>query len=728
MSRTILYSFTLLLSALLLFFIQPMVGKMLLPYLGGTPAVWNVCLLFFQSTLLFGYLYAHGLSQLKIRTQIFIHLGLMLLPLFLLPIGIPESITNFIPQFGTPAYWLLLVLLLYVGLPFFVVSASAPILQRWFSLSQDAKAKDPYSLYAASNLGSISGLILFPLLAEPKLNLSEQGNLWKILYWILIFLFVAVALWLLKENKTVKSNPIEKPDLDIKATKWNQRGLWLFFAFIPSSLMLGVTTYMTTDIAAIPLFWVVPLALYLISFILVFSYWPETLHKFFAVLMPIALSTSIFLLVANEGMQRLWVTAAVFLTTLFIVCLVAHGQLARSRPEVRHLTEFYLWMSLGGVLGGIFNALLAPLLFNSVFELPLILAFSGLLFSITSPKVYRWSLGAALAISFSLAATYLVLHYGLEASEQTIKKVSYGVPIVLILLWYVRPLYFVATGIAIYLIFSVTTKDADSIFQKRNFYDVVKINSFEEGWLHSLVHGGTVHGSQRRDSTENLQIPLSYYHPTGPLGDIIDLIKTLDKKRVAAVGLGTGAIAAYADTSWRLVFYELNPVMEQIALDKKYFTYLSDCKDRRCDLAVVLGDGRLSLSKSKEVFDLIVLDAFSSASIPIHLLTLEALQIYLNKLSPDGLVAFHISNYHLNLETVLYRLSKQLGLSARIRNDFNPELNEEKEVSTWVVMSRNEDSLFVLDTNIEWTLLQADPDAPLWTDTHSDIIRVIQWE
>ncbi len=735
----VLYSVTLLVSALLLFSVQPMVGKMILPKLGGSPSVWNTCMVFFQASLLAGYAYAHWTtSRWGVRRQAVFHLGLMMLPLAVLPIAFAEQAVP--PATGNPSFWLLAQLALAAGLPFLLVSTSAPLLQKWFSSTGHTHSRDPYFLYATSNAGSFLALLGYPLLFEPRAGLAMQSRLWTAGYVLLIGLVAgcAVVLWrtgrAVGEDERLGSKPDSQPIAANVKIPLRRRLYWLILAAVPSSLMLGVTTHITTDVAAVPLFWVIPLALYLLSFVLVFArkeYLPQALMgrvmAYLVVLMPPLLLSSVVM------MPQL--VFAFHLLTFFVICMVCHGVLARNRPDAEHLTEFYLWMSLGGVLGGSLNALVAPAVLNSVAEYPAVLVLACLLRPATNPrdgrKVFdRRDLGAvaglaALAVGCAFAARAVDSDSAILATV-----VAWGIPAFVCFVLKDRPVRFALAMAIVFLSLSLSADNriGKPIFVQRSFFGVNRVRVDSEKGVHLLVNGHTMHGIQRMLPEPSLD-PLAYYHRTGPVGDIFAAMAQDDSKRqVGIVGLGSGAIAAYARPGQQFTFYEIDPVVRRIATDPRYFTFLDQC---RGDYKIVLGDARLQLAKEPDGrFDLLVLDAFSSDSIPTHLLTREALQTYCRKLRDDGVVVFHVSNRFLDLTPMLAQLARECRLVCYVRNDLDISAAEKaqgKAASTYVIMARRRSDLGDLPRDSDWSKVVADSGTRGWTDDYSDILGLLRW-
>lgn len=719
------YAATLVLSALLLFLVQPMFAKMVLPSLGGTPAVWNTCMVFFQAALLAGYGYAHlGARWLAPRRQALLHVVLLALSLLTLPVW-PRYVD---PGDAPPALWLIGLLAVSLGTPFIMLSASAPMLQRWFAGSGHARARDPYFLYSASNVGSLAALLGYPLLAEPLLTLRQQSFAWGAGYGVLV-LAIAGCAWLQWRSArgaiaTAAGNAAE-PAAARRPLTVPRRLRWLLLAFVPSSLMLGVTTHATTDVAAIPLLWVLPLALYLLTFVITFAQRPVLAHGWMLNLQLVVLVAALvpFLWQARS----LWLLLPLHLTLFFVSAMVCHGELARDRPATRHLTEFYLWMALGGVLGGMFNALLAPVLFDAILEYPIAIALACLV----RPGVLRrrgWAVAAA-----PLVAAGLVL-LSLEARQVGDARLVAGMALsavagagLLVLGCRRRP---VALALAVLVLFAGSLMAGSArrlIAAERSFFGVHRVVWSEDGHYRLLQHGTTVHGAQAADSGAARQ-PLTYYHRDGPLGRIFEALdQRLAGRRIGAVGLGTGAVACYGRNGQQFTFFEIDPVVVDLARSSEYFSYLAACGEVRPD--VVLGDARLTLAREPDgAFGMLILDAFSSDSIPLHLLTREAVQLYLTKLAPGGVIAFHISNRYLDLAPALAAVVEDLGGVARVSPRPESERRAERRAlmqfdATWVAIARTEGDLGRLAT--DWARPAAG-EAAVWTDDYSNLLSALR--
>lgn len=749
----IVFTVSMFISATLLFLVEPMIAKMLLPLLGGTPAVWNTCLVFFQVMLLAGYSYAHmTMKWLNRKTQIVVHVVLVLIPLVVvgaLPFHLPYGWEP--PTRYSPVFWLLGILLFTVGLPFFVLSSTTPVLQRWFGDSDHKHATDPYFLYAASNVGSLAGLLAYPILLEPLLRLSEQSRWWKSGYVVFVLMTTACA-WLVwkrgMERAPAGANePVgnEAMDLPARATPAKvmclERLRWIVLAFVPSSLMIGVTTSLTTDVPAIPLFWVLPLALYLISFVLVFAKRPLVSHNWLIRREPFFILAALIPVVSQAKMP-LAVLLTVYLLVLFVVAMVCHGELAKSRPRVDRLTEFYLWISVGGVIGGIFNSLVAPLVFRSVLEFPLVLIVAALLRPaidvkpLTGTKLLwakrkDWLLPMALGLC--MAAVFLwIAHMGLKPSR-ALNILLFGYATLWCLSFGKRPLRFAAGVTALFLASLLYAGSFGRILHtERSFFGVSRVTNDVTGRFRYLFHGGTIHGIQSLDPSRSRE-PLAYYTKSGPAGEIFRAEQArMPRADVAVIGLGAGALACELGPQQTLTYYEIDPTVVRLAQNPEYFTFLNQCAPQT---KVVLGDARLKLRDAPDGhYGLIVLDAFSGDTIPMHLVTREALALYMRKLAPGGMLAFHISNLYLQLSPTLAALAGDARLLDLTEDDTavsQAEIDRGKFPSTWVVMARSEGDVADLSQDVSsparWVRVQARPDARVWTDDYSNLLSIIKW-
>ena len=716
---SLLFSAALFVSALLLFSVQPLIAKMLLPYLGGSPAVWNTCMVFFQVMLLAGYLYAHVLPR-KIgkRKHAIFHLVLLVSAALLLPIGVPEKAIALLTSASSAPIWLLTTLLTTVGLPFFILSTNAPLLQSWFSHTSHRRARDPYFLYAASNFGSLLALLSYPLLLEPNLKLRDQSLLWMGCYVVGLVLIFICAIVFLKDKATPIPEQTEPVESSV-ALSWRRRFRWLALAFVPSSLMLGVTTYLSTDLTPVPLLWVVPLSIYLLTFILQFSRREANIRLWGRFLLPVLTLPVVISLTCGIS-QPLWFFLPAHLAFFFAAAMVCHGQLANDRPGSQHVTEFYLWLSIGGALGGLFNAILAPLLFSSVAEYPLMIVLGCLMRPWKTEELNRRDFISPVAILLLLCGILLALQRFQAPSRAFL--IAFTASVLAAYFLVERPVRF---GLAIFAVLAGGTlyspELGKTLHAERNFFGVLRVMMDGPGTVHYLMHGTTQHGRQFIDQSRRCE-PLSYYHQGGPFGSITDALAEQHSARVAVVGLGAGATASYATPGQEWTFYEIDPAVVEIANDARYFSYIGGCS--KGAIKFVLGDGRLRLKEAPDgYYSLIALDAFSSDAIPLHLLTREAVGLYLSKLADGGLITFHISNRHLDLSPVLGSAARHYGLTASIMRD--GVVGDGKDASIWVVLARKPEDLKPLTVDTRWQSLAAPDNFRPWTDDFSNIFSVL---
>lgn len=732
-----LYAATLGLSAVLLFSIQLMFAKMVLPLLGGTPAVWNTCQVFFQAVLLLGYAYAHVLTRLRaLRAQAVLHLALLGAGLLALPVRLPAGWAPPVDVNPIPA--LLGLLAGAVGGPFLLLSASAPLVQRWFSTTDHPRAHNPYELYVASNLGSLVGLLAYPLVVEPRWPLAAQRLAWVLGYGGLLLLMAACAWRILRSPGPPAARAPGAAPLASPAPLTPSRRLrWVMLAAIPSSLLMGVTTYLSTDIAPIPLMWVVPLSLYLITFMLTFARRPPVPHGLMVWLLPFVLLPMMLVLVVKHSSPAAFLIP-LHLLLFWVICMICHGELAQDRPAPQRLTEFYLWLSFGGMLGGCFNALLAPLAFPTVLEYPLAMICACFWWPgyrtthrhVLQHRMFDYWLPAFLCLYWA----WLTEQVPPSHVEGPGLMVVYFVPVLLACFAFRdRPIRF-ALGITVFYLVALVSDPEWTRFLhvRRSFFGVYRVlyDYSPYGTYHTLKHGTTLHGMQSWDPARRRE-PLTYYHPTGPLGDIFRTFETAGPPRlrtVGLIGLGTGATTCYASPGQGWTLFEIDPLVVEVARDPRYFTSLAQCVEQP---RIVLGDARLSLvAIPSQAFDLLVVDAFSSDAIPMHLITREALQLYWGKLSDHGVVAFHISNRYLKLEPVLGNLAQAEGLPGLVKADgklTEDERDQGKTRSTWVVLARTPAALEPLAALPGWQALPKSPRIGLWTDEYSNIIRLMDW-
>lgn len=701
LSLVLLFAGTLFVSASLMFVLQPLFGKLLLPLLGGSPAVWNTCMVFYQMLLFAGYLYAHYLStRFTYKRQVQVHAAIILISFIALPVALPEGMIP--PTESNPTLWLVWTLFVSIGLPFFVLSTTSPLIQKWFSHVGHKTSHDPYFLYAASNIGSLLALLSYPFLLEPNVGLIQQKWVWSVGY-IGLTLFVAACGWFfIRDYQQIEADTEEEqvvPDAPSMLTKL----YWLALAFVPSSLLLGLTNFISTDIAAVPLLWIIPLTLYLLSFVFVFSRWAGVIHRLSLQLQPIVLLPFIAYSFINPAILPYWLDLILHLTAFFLATMVCHGELAKNRPHTAYLTLFYLVMSFAGMLGGMFNTFVAPFIFEGIYEYPIMIVAALLLRpAITLEPDQRWTSWGIQAI---FPVLVLVLGSVIYVSVSDLGRYMDNVGTALIMfagLTYAFRRQAVSlallTGVIIFFIVGLRATMSNTVYKERTFFGVLSVRDShllnEEGHSEKykeIFHGTTKHGAQRLAKGFEIE-PLTYYSRPGPMGQLFKEYEQVSQQwQVGVVGLGAGALACYARPQQAWTFYEIDPVMVEIAKNTDYFSYLQRCTPKA---TMSIGDARLSLLAEPEgKFDLLVMDAFSSDSVPTHLLTQEALQLYFSKLSEKGMLAFHITNRHLDLKKVLADHAKQLHYAALIQ-EFKPKQALPLVVATdWFVMAKEEQVL-----------------------------------
>lgn len=740
------------LGAALLFWIEPLFTKGVLPLLGGSPGVWNTALFFFQGTLLAGYAYVHLGTRLSPRVQIGLHTVLLVCAVgfFLPPPAHPEWVP---PLEALPVPWLLGRFTVAIGVPFLALAATAPLLQRWLASTDNEEARDPYFLYAASNAGSMTALLAFPLLLEPWLGLSTQAALWSAAFGAFAVLVVLAGLVTMRRRATADPSPPapvpagRDPEAPRPAPaeprppaggsegarggsastppRSLDRLRWVLLTFVPSSLLLGVTAHISTDVAAFPLLWIVPLALYLATFVWAFARRPAVpLRRVLTLEALLVIPLSLTL----AGRWPLALGIPLHLGTFFVIALACHAALARSRPPAGWLTEFYLWIAVGGMLGGLFNALLAPILFDSVLEYPLVLVLACLLRPRQAgARRLERTLGVAALLALAGALAYRAAPLALLPST------AGSVSLLLFLGFAVyavrrRPIPF-AAGVALLMVVSpmLLGPDFPLLERGRSFYGVYTVRTDPVTGAHLLFHGTTVHGVQA--TTPELRTePVAYYSRRGPAGSLFRPETLDDAASVGIVGLGTGALACYGREGQDWTFYEIDPLVVRLARDTRYFHYLSECGEAA---RITLGDARLSLREERgRAYDLLVLDAFSSDAIPAHLLTREALELYLGRIRPDGLLAFHISNRYMDLEPLLAALLDDLPADGLAATYTPPDsvVGSYDAATHWIVASPSAERLQELrGVDPRWRALRGGGGLRPWTDDYSNPLAVLNW-
>jgi hypothetical protein len=680
------YACTIFLSAFLLFAVQPMIGKIILPWFGGSAAVWSTCLMFFQAALLAGYLYAHwSTTWFRPKKQALLHIALIAVSLALLPI-LPSP--SWKPSHaGDPSLRIVLLLTVTIGLPYILLSTTSPLLQAWYVASKPGAV--PYRLFALSNFGSLLALLSYPVLVEPLFTTHAQAYGWSGIYVAFVAICAAIAWGAVRTSNQPPATPSAKPAHSESSPTWSMRVLWTALSACASALLLGITNHLSQNVAPIPFLWVLPLAVYLLSFILCFER-DNVYHRgVFLPLLVIALDGAAYAIYANEGNPNIAWAIPTFVAALFICCMVCNGELARLKPDPRHLTSFYLMIALGGALGGLFVAIAAPRVFHTYLELPLSLVACSALAAIVlwiSPQ--RWS------GKIPVAAVRIAM------------------------------LAFTA-GLAIHLGYEKHLADQRFRLSVRNFYGVLRVRDIPESAtdtaVRRLIHGTINHGEQLMDAKRR-DDPTSYYGPYSGLGRSMSYLEKRGPVRVAVVGLGSGVTASYCRAGDFFRFYEINPLALSIATT--WFTFLGDCK---ADHQVLLGDARLTLeAQPTQQYDLMAIDAFSSDAIPVHLLTREAFGLYFRHLKPSGILAVHVSNRYLDLVPVVSRNARDFGKTAMDVDD-NDEDEDYFSNSDWVLVSG--DAAIFRDPAFKSSSVQPAryrPNLRPWTDDYSNLFQILK--
>jgi SAM-dependent methyltransferase len=670
----ILYAATIFLSAFLLFQVQPLIAKIILPWFGGSAAVWTVCMLFFQVLLLAGYLYSHAYARMRNPRWRFIHIVLLAAAAATLPLAASAA---WKPSGGEDPTWRILALLATsVGLPYFMLSTTGPLVQVWYARAHQGAS--PYRLFALSNLGSMVALVSYPLAFEPLLALGAQTAIWSAAF-VLFVLACAALAWRSAQADAapVADAPPDRPGVGLLA-------MWAGLAACASVLLLAFTSHMTLNVAAIPFLWVLPLALYLLSFVLCFEASGWYRRWLFLPLTGAGLAAVCWTLTKSN--PSIWTLIPLYSATLFAACMVCHGELARSKPDPRHLTGFYLMIALGGALGGVLVGLAAPQVFDDLYELPIgmcalsLLALIALLRDRASVLHGRWAT-AARVVFFSLIV-----------------------------------------ALAVALARTYRDNAADSRLSSRNFYGVLSVRDSGEGpdAMRMLSHGTIIHGKQFLEE-DRRDWPTSYYGMTSGIGLAILDARSRGPLRVGVVGLGAGTLAAYGRAGDLFRFYDINPKVVELAHSE--FSFLEDSPAR---VEVVLGDARLSLEREPDQnFDILALDAFSSDAIPVHLLTIEAFRAYLRHLKPGGILAVHISNRYLDLVPVVQQAARNLKLEIRqVENDDDDDAGVYR--SDWMLLSASAAAFEGNSLKEAAERIDTEPRVRLWTDDYSDLYRILK--
>lgn len=719
-----LFAVTILTGSFLLFLVQPMIARIALPRLGGAPAVWNSAMLVYQALLLGGYGYAHWLTRLAPRRQGQVHLAVLAVACLFLPIGLSDRV---LPPGAEPALWVPYLFALSIGPLFFAVSAQAPLVQRWFAIARPGA--DPYPLYAASNLGSFVGLLAFPLLVEPLLSVTAQRWLWSGGYCVLVLLVLLCAARLPGRHVAAAETATEPPPSRARI------GLWILLGFVPSGMMLATSTFISTDLLAMPLIWVLPLALYLLSFSVAFA----ANRALADVLTRVAPITILMFggIMMGGFTPTPWLSVVLALILLFMLSVSLHTRLYRLRPEPARLTGFYLAMSTGGALGGVFAGLVAPVLFDWTWEYPILIVAAGLL----APQLYLshglrelWSrpgsrvaaLGVAVLVLIACVIITATSSGGLMASQYTVASFVLIAGIGLVTVGARLPYMLVL--LTSLLLFgglrSMSLSWADGA-RTRSYFGIYTV--IEENDRRMLIHGNTIHGLQLAGTPVRERTPTTYYTPGSGVGRVMRDAPLLfgPAARIGVVGLGTGTLACYREPRQRWRFYEIDPAMVALARGDR-FTFLRNCAP---DADIVIGDARLSLEREPPgALDVLALDAFSSDAVPMHLLTREAFAVYARALQPRGVLAVHISNRFIDLAPVVAAAAKQGGWHAMLLTHSPSILDRDASRSAWIALSRDPETFATMQLDGgKWRVLRAHPKFGAWTDDYATILPLLKF-
>ncbi|SLN52709.1 hypothetical protein ROA7450_02660 [Roseovarius albus] len=720
----VLFTLTIFLSASLLFFVQPLFAKLVLPVIGGAPAVWTTAMLFFQTVLICGYLYAHILVRFcPTRWQLGIHLGFWAVALLFLPLAIPEGWA--FNANGSVTFQTLGLFALGVGVPFAVLSANAPLVQAWYRSSGAPSGDDPYFLYGASNLGSMLALLAFPLIAEPIFGATAIGNGWTIG-------FIAFGVCLMTVAWTIFTRPAVKPSekavpqdnvLPQARIGADQIAIWLLLAFVPSSLMLAVTSKISTDMGTIPMIWILPLALFLATFVLTFrkraimpDNWLKVLHSSSVVFLIYAFSTSPL----AKGQLSMM---ACLLLAFFAVALYVHRQLYHARPDAGSLTTFYLVMSIGGALGGLFNSIVAPMVFDAMREGPATIAMAAIIpLFLNRPTFSRaifhkvGALGGLLALTFVACAVL--------SSNPNYLIIVAGIALILALL-FARPLVTFGVAMVTVTVSGAFLQYEEAHFMDRSFFGAHMVRDNHVRGLRFYSNGTTIHGIQRIDDFDvERPVPLSYYHPELPMAQVLQSDLARSASNIGIIGLGIGSLACYRLPGQTYHYYEIDSVVDQVARDPSLFTYMSSCAG---DQPTYLGDARVVLEEQNDLkMSVMVIDAYSSDAVPIHLTTTQAMQLYLDRTTDNGVVIYHVSNRFYDIAVPLSRSAEALGLNIWLHDEplTESQYADGASESRVVMVARDGANVKHILDGGNWGKMKSDG-GRLWTDDYANPLSIL---
>ncbi len=716
----IIFSFcvTVFVSAALLFFVQPLFAKLVLPQIGGAPAVWTTAMLFFQVVLIVGYIYAHVLTKwIPLRWQLVTHLALWAAALTYLPLSISDGWSY--DASSSTALQTLKLFAVGVGLPFAVLSANAPLLQAWYSRSGGPSADDPYFLYSASNVGSLLALLAFPLLADPLLGASATSDIWSIGFVVFGGLMAISGLFALRGSSSVNA-PIAT-DIAISTPKLKQIATWIVIAFVPSSLMLSFTTKASTDLGSIPLIWVVPLATYLLTFIFAFAKLKWLSVKSLHIPMILALATGAVLLSNLIDHHKTPIVFLLYVPVLFVIALFAHRLLYEMRPAAEQLTVFYIALSVGGAFGGLFNSILAPLVFAQEVEAHLTFILAAGLLLIGQGAVTPRNLAFGLIVSYPILFAFGMID-GIEPLGKGALRavVASAMLLTALILFRNQPARIIAVVAALML--PVLWPQKGALLQDRSFFGTHGV--YSKAGLRVYRNGTTLHGLQLESDFGKKPTPKSYYYPNGPMAQVITSEFGRQADSIGIVGLGVGALSCYKLPTQEWAFFEIDALVNQVARDPSLFTYISECAPNS---PTHLGDARIVLAQTDYSFDILVLDAYSSDAIPLHLTTEEAVQMYTERLADDGILVFHITNRYYDLLDPLARITDKLGL--HMAHQFHQIETGSQEIgahkSHVVIVSPEQARIDSFVQNGKWQPVVSDGGEP-WTDDKANLLSALR--
>ncbi len=718
------FTLTIFVSASLLFFVQPLFAKLVLPQIGGAPGVWTTAMLFFQVVLLVGYIYAHLLTRhVPLKWQLPIHLAVWAGALWFLPLSVSES-WAYDPTAST-AWQTLSLFALGVGVPFGMLSANAPLLQSWYAKSDGPSAHDPYFLYGASNFGSLLALLGFPLLAEPLFGAQAIGWGWAAGFVAFGALLMISGLLTLRARPAAQTGDthvhIVAPPTNITASTV---AIWLLLAFVPSTLMLSITTKISTDLGSFPLIWVVPLSLYILSFVIAFSNRPLFSNTVSRPLAAGAIAVMAVLMSHQSSGIQTWLSALFFAPALFIVAVHAHRALYERRPDAAHLTLFYIIMSVGGALGGLFNSIIAPVAFSGIYEGVISVILAALLLTLGTKTIPVRPLAHGLLSAAAVLFAFSLLR-GTDSEGPVAMITSLGLMagFAILLARLARAPVAILAAVVVFLAADMLSLSKDYTFKDRSFFGAHTV--YDTDGLRVYGNGTTIHGYQYVDETGTRPTPLSYYHANSPMAQILTTTDGIETARIGIVGLGVGSLACYARPGQSWEYYEIDEMVDRVARTPEMFNFMSHCAPGS---STHLGDARIVLAQQDLTFDIMVLDAYSSDSIPVHLVTREAIEMYLDRLASDGVLVFHISNRYYDLTQPLARIAGETGLLAAKRVDApDPAAPLPKGAKPSVVMMLTPDAgkMSALLRDPRWLAVASDG-GTAWTDDHAHLLSALK--